>query len=170
MREQYGDMTDPLIEVHGLVKTFGSFRALDGLDLVVQPGEVHGFLGPNGAGKSTTIRVLLGLPRAQHARLDHLPQLVVLVVGLGHLAGLVVVGVLEPVLLAVLERVQHQVGVALVEQQLAVYPRARLVGRLVAVAHVAEAVQPLPVEPVGLDVEHHVAVVEHDQPLRLFFL
>ncbi|MBU2697294.1 ABC transporter ATP-binding protein [Pimelobacter sp. 30-1] len=56
-------MTSPLIEVRGLVKTFGSFRALDGLDLVVQPGEVHGFLGPNGAGKSTTIRVLLGLLR-----------------------------------------------------------------------------------------------------------
>ena len=56
-------MTGPLIEVHGLVKTFGSFRALDGLDLVVEPGEVHGFLGPNGAGKSTTIRVLLGLLR-----------------------------------------------------------------------------------------------------------
>ncbi|GAA3657646.1 ABC transporter ATP-binding protein [Nocardioides ginsengisoli] len=56
-------MTSPLIEVRGLVKTFGSFRALDGLDLVVEPGEVHGFLGPNGAGKSTTIRVLLGLLR-----------------------------------------------------------------------------------------------------------
>jgi ABC-2 type transport system ATP-binding protein len=56
-------MTSPLIEVRGLVKTFGAFRALDGLDLVVEPGEVHGFLGPNGAGKSTTIRVLLGLLR-----------------------------------------------------------------------------------------------------------
>ena len=52
------------IEVHGLVKTFGSTRALDGLDLVVAPGEVHGFLGPNGAGKSTSIRVLLGLLRS----------------------------------------------------------------------------------------------------------
>ena len=51
------------IEVRGLVKTFGSARALDGLDLDVAPGEVHGFLGPNGAGKSTTIRVLLGLLR-----------------------------------------------------------------------------------------------------------
>ena len=57
-------MTDPaVIEISGLVKTFGSFRALDGLDLSVAPGEVHGFLGPNGAGKSTTIRVLLGLLR-----------------------------------------------------------------------------------------------------------
>jgi len=52
------------ISVSRLVKTFGSVRALDGLDLTVAEGEVHGFLGPNGAGKSTTIRVLLGLLRA----------------------------------------------------------------------------------------------------------
>jgi len=52
------------IEVNGLVKTFGPTRALDGLDLAVTTGEVHGFLGPNGSGKSTTIRVLLGLLRA----------------------------------------------------------------------------------------------------------
>ena len=52
------------ISVSGLVKTFGRTRALDGLDLTVRTGEVHGFLGPNGAGKSTTIRVLLGLLRA----------------------------------------------------------------------------------------------------------
>ncbi|KRA28219.1 MULTISPECIES: ABC transporter ATP-binding protein [unclassified Nocardioides] len=51
------------IEIRGLVKTFGSFRALDELDLTVEPGEVHGFLGPNGAGKSTAIRVILGLLR-----------------------------------------------------------------------------------------------------------
>ena len=56
--------TDLAIRTSGLVKTFGSFRALDGLDLEVERGEVHGFLGPNGAGKSTTIRVLLGLLRA----------------------------------------------------------------------------------------------------------
>ncbi|BCT76376.1 ABC transporter ATP-binding protein [Sinomonas cyclohexanicum] len=49
------------IEVRGLVKAFGSFRAVDGLDLVVGRAAVHGFLGPNGAGKTTTIRVLLGL-------------------------------------------------------------------------------------------------------------
>src|SRR5690348_7814965 len=55
---------NPVIEVRDLVKTFGATRALDGLDLTVTPGEVHGFLGPNGAGKSTTIRVLLGLLRA----------------------------------------------------------------------------------------------------------
>jgi ABC-2 type transport system ATP-binding protein len=52
------------ISVSGLVKTFGHVRALDELDLDVAAGEVHGFLGPNGAGKSTTIRVLLGLLRA----------------------------------------------------------------------------------------------------------
>jgi ABC-2 type transport system ATP-binding protein len=52
-----------IIDIRGLVKNFGSVRALDGLDLSVAPGEVHGFLGPNGAGKSTTIRVLLGLLR-----------------------------------------------------------------------------------------------------------
>ncbi len=52
------------IEVSGLVKSFGRTRALDGLDLTVRTGEVHGFLGPNGAGKSTTIRILLGLLRA----------------------------------------------------------------------------------------------------------
>jgi ABC-2 type transport system ATP-binding protein len=52
------------IATSGLVKTFGPVRALDGLDLTVNTGEVHGFLGPNGAGKSTTIRVLLGLLRA----------------------------------------------------------------------------------------------------------
>ena len=52
------------VRVRGLVKTFGPTRALDGLDLEVRRGEVHGFLGPNGSGKSTTIRVLLGLLRA----------------------------------------------------------------------------------------------------------
>jgi ABC-2 type transport system ATP-binding protein len=52
------------IDITGLVKTFGPTRALDGLDLTVETGEVHGFLGPNGSGKSTTIRVLLGLLRA----------------------------------------------------------------------------------------------------------
>jgi ABC-2 type transport system ATP-binding protein len=53
-----------IIDIRGLVKKFGSLRALDGLDLTVRRGEVHGFLGPNGAGKSTTIRVLLGLLRS----------------------------------------------------------------------------------------------------------
>jgi ABC-2 type transport system ATP-binding protein len=52
------------IEAVGLAKSFGSTRALDGLDLRVEPGEVHGFLGPNGAGKTTTLRILLGLLKA----------------------------------------------------------------------------------------------------------
>ncbi len=52
------------IQVVDLHKTFGRTTALDGLDLEVHTGEIHGFLGPNGAGKSTTIRVLLGLMRA----------------------------------------------------------------------------------------------------------
>jgi ABC-2 type transport system ATP-binding protein len=54
----------PAVEVRGLTKTFGAVRALDGLDLTVATGSVTGFLGPNGAGKSTTLRVLLGLLRA----------------------------------------------------------------------------------------------------------
>ena len=52
------------IEIQGLMKRFGRTTALDGLNLVVQQGEIHGFLGPNGAGKTTTLRVLLGLLRA----------------------------------------------------------------------------------------------------------
>ncbi|MFN8019816.1 MAG: ABC transporter ATP-binding protein [Acidimicrobiales bacterium] len=52
------------VEAQQLVKVFGTTRALDGLDLAVAEGEVHGFLGPNGAGKSTTLRVLLGMARA----------------------------------------------------------------------------------------------------------
>ncbi|MGV9563160.1 ABC transporter ATP-binding protein [Streptomyces sp. NPDC003480] len=56
--------SDLAIEVSGLHKSFGRTQALDGLDLAVEAGEVHGFLGPNGAGKSTAIRILLGLLRA----------------------------------------------------------------------------------------------------------
>ena len=52
------------IDIQQLVKSFGHVRALDGFDLTVAEGEVHGFLGPNGSGKTTTIRVLLGLLRA----------------------------------------------------------------------------------------------------------
>ena len=59
---------DSVIDISGLVKRFGKFAALDGLDLTVARGEVHGFLGPNGSGKSTTIRVLLGLLRATEGR------------------------------------------------------------------------------------------------------
>ncbi len=54
----------PVISVHNLVKSFGSTRALDGLELKVDAGEVHGFLVPNGAGKTTTMRCLLGLLHA----------------------------------------------------------------------------------------------------------
>jgi ABC-2 type transport system ATP-binding protein len=52
------------ISISGLVKRFGRTTALDGLDLTVGEGEVHGFLGPNGSGKTTTIRILLGLLRS----------------------------------------------------------------------------------------------------------
>ena len=52
-----------IIRTRGLTKTYGHVHALDGLDLEVRAGDVHGFLGPNGAGKSTTIRILLGLAR-----------------------------------------------------------------------------------------------------------
>ncbi|GAB2994505.1 ABC transporter ATP-binding protein [Amycolatopsis acidiphila] len=55
---------DNAISISGLRKAFGPTQALDGLDLEVATGEVHGFLGPNGSGKSTTVRVLLGLLHA----------------------------------------------------------------------------------------------------------
>lgn len=53
-----------VIAIERLTKSFGRSRALDGLDLQVAAGEVHGFLGPNGAGKSTTLRIVLGLMRS----------------------------------------------------------------------------------------------------------
>jgi len=58
------------IDAEGLIKRFGPTRALNGLDLTVRTGEVHGFLGPNGAGKTTTIRILLGLMRADGGRVS----------------------------------------------------------------------------------------------------
>ena len=62
----------PAVDIVGLTKSFGrgrsATRALDGLDLSVAPGEVAGFLGPNGAGKSTTLRILLGMIRADDGR------------------------------------------------------------------------------------------------------
>ena len=61
---QKGDDGTVAISVRGLLKSYGTMRALDGLDLEVRAGEVHGFLGPNGSGKTTTIRVVLGLLRA----------------------------------------------------------------------------------------------------------
>jgi ABC-2 type transport system ATP-binding protein len=64
-----GSGVSAVVEIRGLRKTYRSVRwgtrhALDGFDMTVLPGQVHGFLGPNGAGKSTTLRVLLGLTRA----------------------------------------------------------------------------------------------------------
>src|SRR4051812_11565852 len=64
LKYAYGRGMSEAIAASGLRKSFGRTRALDGLDLSVETGEVHGFLGPNGAGKSTTIRVLLGLLRS----------------------------------------------------------------------------------------------------------
>lgn len=60
----YAVRVNNIISLSSVTKSFGRNRALDGLELQVAPGEVHGFLGPNGAGKTTTIRVLLGLLRA----------------------------------------------------------------------------------------------------------
>ncbi|MEW1987596.1 ABC transporter ATP-binding protein [Brevibacterium casei] len=62
------------IELDGVVKSYGRVRALDGLDLTVARGEVHGFLGPNGAGKSTTIRILLGILRHDQGRVSLLGE------------------------------------------------------------------------------------------------
>jgi ABC-2 type transport system ATP-binding protein len=55
---------DAVVSCRQVVKAFGTTQALDGLDLEVRPGEVHGFLGPNGSGKSVTLRIVLGLLRA----------------------------------------------------------------------------------------------------------
>ena len=63
-RANAGERSRLAVEIRGLSKSFGRTKALDGLDLIVAPGDITGFLGPNGAGKSTTIRVLLGLLRA----------------------------------------------------------------------------------------------------------
>ncbi|MEM9037498.1 MAG: ABC transporter ATP-binding protein [Actinomycetota bacterium] len=63
-------MAEPVIEMSGVVKTFGDVRALDGLDLHVERGEILGFLGPNGSGKSTAIRVLLGMLRADRGEMQ----------------------------------------------------------------------------------------------------
>jgi ABC-2 type transport system ATP-binding protein len=64
-------MEQPIIEMHGLSKHYGSFKAVDNLDLSIAKGEIFGLLGPNGAGKSTTILMLLGLtePTAGEARI-----------------------------------------------------------------------------------------------------
>src|SRR5437016_9680242 len=56
-------MAKPFLEIHGLVKSFGATRALDGVSLQVQEGEIFGLLGPNGAGKTTLLSILSGLLR-----------------------------------------------------------------------------------------------------------
>jgi len=58
-----------MISIQGLVKKYGTFTAVDGVSLDVQPGEIHGFLGPNGAGKTTTIRMIAGLLKPTAGRI-----------------------------------------------------------------------------------------------------
>jgi ABC-2 type transport system ATP-binding protein len=58
-----------MIAIHNLVKNYGSFTAVDGVSLDVQPGQIHGFLGPNGAGKTTTIRMIAGLLKPTAGRI-----------------------------------------------------------------------------------------------------
>ena len=63
-------MADAVIRIEELAKTFGKNRAVDGIDIAVERGEIFGFLGPNGAGKSTTIRMMLGLIRPSAGRVE----------------------------------------------------------------------------------------------------
>ena len=70
MSDSEAVIDDAVIDVRGLTKSFGSTRALDGLDLRVGRGEVHGFLGPNGAGKTTTILMMLGLTETSGGSVD----------------------------------------------------------------------------------------------------
>jgi ABC-2 type transport system ATP-binding protein len=63
VKSKESEMTE-IVSIRGLEKSYGTVKALDGLDLSVGQGEVHGLLGPNGAGKTTTLRILLGLLRA----------------------------------------------------------------------------------------------------------
>ena len=58
-----------MIAVQNLVKTYGKFKAVDGVSLNVEPGEIHGFLGPNGAGKTTTMRMIAGLLKPTSGRI-----------------------------------------------------------------------------------------------------
>jgi ABC-2 type transport system ATP-binding protein len=58
-----------MIDIHDLVKQYGAFTAVDGIDLDVKPGEIHGFLGPNGAGKTTTLRMIAGLLKPTSGRI-----------------------------------------------------------------------------------------------------
>jgi ABC-2 type transport system ATP-binding protein len=58
-----------MIAIHDLVKRYGSFTAVEGVSLDVQPGEIHGFLGPNGAGKTTTLKMIAGLLKPSSGRI-----------------------------------------------------------------------------------------------------
>ncbi|ADB33338.1 ABC transporter related protein [Kribbella flavida DSM 17836] len=60
----------PPVQVQGLTKRYGETLAVDGVDLIVRPGEVYGFLGPNGAGKTTTLRILTGLIAPTSGRVE----------------------------------------------------------------------------------------------------
>ncbi|HJR18329.1 MAG TPA: ATP-binding cassette domain-containing protein, partial [Actinomycetota bacterium] len=63
-------MSEPAIQVSGLVKRFGNVTALDGIDFAVEPGTVFGLLGPNGAGKTTAVRILTTLTKPDAGRAE----------------------------------------------------------------------------------------------------
>src|SRR5207248_8895318 len=68
-------MIGPVLDLEGVTKSYGDFKAVDGLSFAMGPGEVLGFLGPNGAGKTSTMRMILGLlkPNAGSIRLFGAP-------------------------------------------------------------------------------------------------
>ena len=78
-------MTDPILRMTGIVKQFPGVRALDGVDLDVQPGEVHCLLGQNGAGKSTLIKVLAGAHQPDEGTITWLGEQVRLSLSLIHI-------------------------------------------------------------------------------------
>src|SRR5437016_14579812 len=69
MREEPMETTDA-VRGRGITKCFGEVVALDGVDLNVAPGQIHGLVGPNGAGKTTLLGLLLGLAVADEGRLE----------------------------------------------------------------------------------------------------
>ena len=71
-------MPEPLIVAHHLVKKFGDFTAVDGIDIEVQPGEVFGFLNPNGAGKGSTMRMIANAGVRTASVVGHVAVLVAL--------------------------------------------------------------------------------------------
>ena len=73
MRKSLSVSRDDVVSGRHLVKRFGRTRALDGLDLTIRAGEVHGFLGPNGAGKSTTC-LLYTSPSPRDGLLSRMPS------------------------------------------------------------------------------------------------